>query len=54
MGKKLDAIPMNRLATPEEVAKTVFFLDCSNSNFTTRSEILVDGGEVFFSISILN
>lgn len=44
--KEVDAIPMNRIGTPEEVAKTVLFLASSDSSFTTGSEILVDGGEV--------
>lgn len=47
--KELNAIPMNRLGTPEEVAKTVLFLASSDSSFTTGSEILVDGGEVYLA-----
>lgn len=44
--KELNAIPMNRLGTPEEVANTVLFLASSDSSFITGSELLVDGGEV--------
>lgn len=47
--KELNAIPMNRLGTPEEVAKTVLFLASSDSSFTTGAEILVDGGEVYLA-----
>lgn len=47
--KKLSTIPMNRLGTPEEVAKAVLFLASSDSSFTTGAEILVDGGEVYLS-----
>lgn len=48
--KELNAIPMIRLTIPKEAAKTILFLTCSNSNFTTGSEILVDGGgEVYLA-----
>jgi len=38
------AHPMNRYATPEEVAKAALFLSCDDSSFTTGSAIFVDGG----------
>jgi len=36
--------PMRRLATPEEIAKSVLYLASSASSFTTGSALLVDGG----------
>lgn len=37
-------IPMKRIGTSEEVAKTVAFLASDDSSFITRVEIDVDGG----------
>jgi NAD(P)-dependent dehydrogenase (short-subunit alcohol dehydrogenase family) len=36
--------PMNRYATPEEVARAALFLSCDDSSFTTGSALFVDGG----------
>lgn len=36
--------PMGRIATPEEVAKTILFLASSDSSFITGAAIPVDGG----------
>lgn len=36
--------PMNRISTPEEVARTVLFLACDDSSFITGAAIPVDGG----------
>lgn len=38
------AHPMNRYATPEEVARAALFLSCDDSSFTTGSALSVDGG----------
>jgi NAD(P)-dependent dehydrogenase (short-subunit alcohol dehydrogenase family) len=37
-------IPMQRLGTPEEIAKTVLFLSTSDSAYILGAEIAVDGG----------
>jgi 3alpha(or 20beta)-hydroxysteroid dehydrogenase len=36
---------MNRLATPDEIARVVLFLATDESRFITGAEIAVDGGE---------
>jgi enoyl-[acyl-carrier-protein] reductase (NADH) len=36
--------PQRRLATAEEMAKSVLYLACDMSSFTTGSALLVDGG----------
>lgn len=38
------AHPMNRYATPEEVASAALFLSCDDASFTTGSALFVDGG----------
>jgi NAD(P)-dependent dehydrogenase (short-subunit alcohol dehydrogenase family) len=37
-------IPMKRLATPDEIAKSVLFLASDDSSFITGTELFVDGG----------
>ena len=37
-------IPLGRLATPEEIAKVVFFLGNEGNTYITGQQILVDGG----------
>ena len=38
-------IPMRRLGTPEEVAKTIYFLCSDQSSYVTGSEIHINGGQ---------
>jgi 3-oxoacyl-[acyl-carrier protein] reductase len=42
----LNAIPLKRIGTPEEVANLVLFLACDESSYTTGQVINVDGGMV--------
>lgn len=42
----LNAIPLKRIGTPEEVANLVLFLACDESSYTTGQIINVDGGMV--------
>jgi NAD(P)-dependent dehydrogenase (short-subunit alcohol dehydrogenase family) len=42
------ATPMQRLATPIDVARTVVYLASSLSSFTTGQKIMVTGGNVPF------
>ncbi len=41
-------IPLQRLATPEEVADAVLFLSCSESSYITGAVLPVDGGYTAF------
>lgn len=42
----LDATPLGRMGTPEEVAQTVLYLASRQSSFTTGVGLLIDGGRV--------
>jgi len=42
----IDATPMKRIGTPEEIADLVFFLLSDESRFTTGQTIVSDGGRV--------
>lgn len=46
MSEFLSRVGMRRLGTAEEVAKSVLFLSCAESSFTTGAVIEVDGGRV--------
>lgn len=41
----LDAIPLRRLGTTEEVANTIFFLCTAASSYVNGTEIHIDGGQ---------
>jgi len=41
----LPDIPMHRLGTPEEVAKTIYFLCSEQSSYVTGAEIHINGGQ---------
>lgn len=45
MKKRIDMIPLKRMASPREIAETVFFLTSEKSAFTTGTVITVSGGE---------
>jgi len=38
-------IPMRRLGTPEEVAKTIYFLCSEQSSYVNGAEIHINGGQ---------
>ena len=38
-------IPMHRLGTPEEVAKTIYFLCTEQASYVTGTEIHINGGQ---------
>ena len=38
------AVPLKRLATPEEIGELVAFLGCSESSYITGQGIIIDGG----------
>jgi NAD(P)-dependent dehydrogenase (short-subunit alcohol dehydrogenase family) len=44
LAKRAAATAMNRLGTPDEVAKAVFFLASDDSSYITGIELFVDGG----------
>jgi NAD(P)-dependent dehydrogenase (short-subunit alcohol dehydrogenase family) len=46
MAEFIARVGMRRLGTAEEVAKTILFLSCAESSFTTGAIIEVDGGRV--------
>jgi 3-oxoacyl-[acyl-carrier protein] reductase len=41
-----EAVPMNRLGTPEEIADVVCFLSSGRASFVTGANFVVDGGQV--------
>ncbi len=42
--KYIDAVPMKRFGTPEEVANAILFLASDESSYVTGSELVIDGG----------
>jgi 3-oxoacyl-[acyl-carrier protein] reductase len=46
LDRLIDATPMKRIGTPEEVAALVYFLLSDESGFTTGQTIVTDGGRV--------
>lgn len=45
--KIITEIPVKRLGTPDEIARTVVFLAAAESGFITGSNIMVNGGQYF-------
>ena len=39
-----DAVPLKRLADPEEVGELAAFLGCKESSYITGTQIVIDGG----------
>ena len=46
LARLIDATPMKRIGTPEEIAALVYFLLSDESSFTTGQTIVTDGGRV--------
>ena len=44
MSDVLGAIPMGRLAAPDEIAYGILYLACDESSYVTGSELVIDGG----------
>jgi NAD(P)-dependent dehydrogenase (short-subunit alcohol dehydrogenase family) len=44
MNIAIQAQPLKRMGTPEDIAYTVVYLASDESNFTNGTSILVDGG----------
>ena len=45
MSKRIDMIPLKRMAQPEEIAEYILFLSSDKSSFTTGSILTIAGGE---------
>jgi NAD(P)-dependent dehydrogenase (short-subunit alcohol dehydrogenase family) len=43
--KIVEQIPMRRLGTPDEVAKTIYFLCTDQSSYVNGAEIAINGGQ---------
>ena len=41
-------IPLNRMGTPEDVARTIYYLCSEDAGYVTGSELLVTGGQHLF------
>jgi NAD(P)-dependent dehydrogenase (short-subunit alcohol dehydrogenase family) len=41
----IDRLPLRRLGTPEEVAKTIYYLCTEQSAYVTGAEIHINGGQ---------
>lgn len=39
-----DAVPLDRLAAPEEIGELAAFLSCEESSYITGTQIVIDGG----------
>lgn len=44
------ATALQRMGTPEEIAKTILFLASDDASFVTGTELLVDGGYINYSL----
>ncbi len=44
INKMISTIPMGRMAEPEEIAKTVFYLCSPENSYITGQNIIIDGG----------
>ena len=50
LGKKvmIPRIPLNRMGTPEDVARTIYYLCSEDAGYVTGSELWVTGGQHLF------
>lgn len=42
--ERLRRVPLGRILTPEDIAKSILFLSCEDSSGITGTELIVDGG----------
>ena len=43
--ERLDAVPLRRIGTAEDVAYAVLYLASDESSFVTGAELVIDGGK---------
>ena len=41
----VEAVPMHRFGTPEDIAPAVLFLCCDGASYITGQNLVVDGGQ---------
>jgi 3-oxoacyl-[acyl-carrier protein] reductase len=46
LNRRKKAIPMNRFARPDEIAKAVLFLSSDESGYVTGDSLVIDGGSL--------
>ena len=47
----VNAIPMKRWGSPEEIAEGVVFLCSEKASFITGEELVIDGGSLFTTVT---
>ena len=47
MKKELELVPLKRVASPEEIARTALYLASTASNYMTGHVVVLNGGAFF-------